>query len=365
MGPNTMLYVQTSQCQMLQDGQFDTAYHEHVSFFSGHSFQKAAQLSGLTIANFELTPIHGTSCLVTLKKSRMRNVISQTLTQRLNLEKKEGITTDFLNTKYRERALQTRRWIIDKLLGLGSNGFTIGAYGAAAKAMVLLHFLLEDRALNSSMISFDVDDAPLKQNRFCPGTDIPVVSTNGLPQLTANKEKVVFLILAWNFWDEIASNIHRHLRSKFDNVICILPFPTPRLLMLSLQPLHIDTLSLMKFRPSKAPSFPRRRRVLLITHFYNEEFLLPFWIRHHSSMFDRAILINHGSTDRSVEIIKNQAPVSWKVVSGNIAKGFTAQGTDIEVEWYEGLYPNDWKIALTITEFIVSPDLRGRLFSYD
>ena len=59
MGPKTKLYIQTSQCNMQQLGQFDTVYHEHISFFTGHSFQKAAKLSGLEVTSFETTPIHG------------------------------------------------------------------------------------------------------------------------------------------------------------------------------------------------------------------------------------------------------------------------------------------------------------------
>ena len=43
MGDRTKLYVQTSQCQMHQQGQFDTAYHEHLSFFTSHSLVRAAR----------------------------------------------------------------------------------------------------------------------------------------------------------------------------------------------------------------------------------------------------------------------------------------------------------------------------------
>ena len=60
-------YIQTSQCNMQQLGEFDTIYHEHISFFTGHSFYKAATLAELEVAKFETTPIRGTSCLVTLE----------------------------------------------------------------------------------------------------------------------------------------------------------------------------------------------------------------------------------------------------------------------------------------------------------
>jgi nucleoside-diphosphate-sugar epimerase/ubiquinone/menaquinone biosynthesis C-methylase UbiE len=53
MGPNTKLYLQTSQCEMYESGQFDTVYHEHVSFFTAHSFRYAAALAGLKVRSRE------------------------------------------------------------------------------------------------------------------------------------------------------------------------------------------------------------------------------------------------------------------------------------------------------------------------
>jgi len=35
----------------------------------------------------------------------------------------------------------------------------------------------------------------------------------------------------------------------------------------------------------------RRRRVMLLSHFYNEALLLPHFVRHHAHMFDHAVLI--------------------------------------------------------------------------
>ena len=54
--------------------QFDTVYHEHVSFFTAHSSHKIAELVELKIVNFEITPIHGRSCLMTFKRVDNSNV---------------------------------------------------------------------------------------------------------------------------------------------------------------------------------------------------------------------------------------------------------------------------------------------------
>lgn len=89
----------------------------------------------------------------------------------------------------------------------------------------------------------------------------------------------------------------------------------------------------------------------VITHFYNEEYLLPWWIKHHLKLFDYGVLINHGSTDNSVEIIRSLAP-HWRIVNSKLTE-FDAFLTDYEVMEYELQLPPCWKIALTITEFLM------------
>ena len=143
MGPNTRLYLQTSQCQMHQEGQFDTAYHEHISFFTGHSFRKAAELSGLDILNFELTPIHGTSCLVTFKRSDAPapETPQPGIQPRIDLERSELIHTDMFYDMFNLRAQKIRSWLDKQLTDQYRSGHQIGMYGAAAKGMVLLQFI--------------------------------------------------------------------------------------------------------------------------------------------------------------------------------------------------------------------------------
>jgi hypothetical protein len=88
----------------------------------------------------------------------------------------------------------------------------------------------------------------------------------------------------------------------------------------------------------------------VITHFHNEEYLLPWWLDHHTKLFDYGILIDHGSTDNSVEICMQLAP-HWRVVKSNLFE-FDAFLTDFEVMSYEQQITG-YKIALTITEFFV------------
>lgn len=104
-----------------------------------------------------------------------------------------------------------------------------------------------------------------------------------------------------------------------------------------------------------------KSKTLLISHFFNEEFLLPYWIMHHAPMFDEVILINYSSTDSSVELIKKLAPKHWRIVDSR-NEFFDAVACDDEVFDVGKMYPDDiWKIALTTTEFIVWPDMKKDL----
>ena len=88
----------------------------------------------------------------------------------------------------------------------------------------------------------------------------------------------------------------------------------------------------------------------LFSHFYNEEYLLPWWCEHHKKIFDQALLINYDSTDRSVEIIKDICP-DWLIVD-SVNKSFDAQKIDVEVMHYESKVFG-WKASLNTTEFLV------------
>ena len=100
----------------------------------------------------------------------------------------------------------------------------------------------------------------------------------------------------------------------------------------------------------------------LISHFYNEEFLLPFWINHHKSLFESAIMIDYSSTDRSVEIIRELAP-EWKIVTTR-NRYFDGAVIDSEVMDIESTITG-WKMCLNTTEFLLCSDLENYLIDFE
>lgn len=232
MGPATRLYLQTSQCEMYDTGQFDTVYHEHVSFFSAHSFAAMADLAGLAVVGFEKTPIHGVSCLVTLMRREAPAPPAAALLDALARESAQGLTSDFFYHRYRGQALGMRAWMHTTLSELAAAGYELAGFGAAAKGMVLLHYLLSvpGRAWE---LSFVVDESPFKQHTFCPGTTIPVLPSSALLRRDAARP-LALVVLPWNFCDEILRKVATALRnSSAKEFFAVVPFPQQRLLRVS------------------------------------------------------------------------------------------------------------------------------------
>lgn len=92
----------------------------------------------------------------------------------------------------------------------------------------------------------------------------------------------------------------------------------------------------------------------LISHFWNEAFLLPYWLRHHYPLFDHGVLLDYGSTDGSADIARTLAP-GWEVRPSR-NEWFDARDVDAEVMAVEREF-GGWKLVLNTTEFAVCHDL--------
>ena len=91
-------------------------------------------------------------------------------------------------------------------------------------------------------------------------------------------------------------------------------------------------------------------RKTLLCHFYNEEWMLPWFLNHHRQIFDHGVMIDYHSTDRSVDIIRKICP-TWDIISTR-NPDFQADMIDVEVNDLEANI-NGWKICLNVTEQLI------------
>jgi hypothetical protein len=99
-----------------------------------------------------------------------------------------------------------------KINRLKKLGKIIGGYGAAAKTTTLLNYF----DIDYKKLDFIVDDNPLKQNLYTPGTGIKIVRSN---YIYKNKIDYIF-VLSWNYYNSIKL-LHRKFISHGGKILKI------------------------------------------------------------------------------------------------------------------------------------------------
>ena len=346
MGPNTTLYVQTSQANMIELGQFDTAYHEHMSFFTVNSMMEAAQMAGLQLCEVEKVPVHGTSYVFTIRLPSPEHP-DVTKSEIYLYEQSIGLYDELMYYVYVEKIKRLKVWLLSEVKKLHAQGVRIAGYGAAAKGMTILNYIG-----GIGEMEYIADDSPVKHGYYATNNAYLITPP---AKLAEHDGPLAVIVFAWNFLPEITEKIRKIRAGKETYLLA----PYPRNTMLHISP----TAEIRKVYEEVDTRYNRdslHHNTILISHFYNEEALLTQWIRHHAPLFDCAVLINHKSTDASVAVIKREMPESWNVVDTWLPD-FCAMNTDIEVSQYENSFSNNhWRLALTTTEFLFTVGLRRR-----
>lgn len=160
---------------LLRENQFDTIYHEHLSYFTYEPLHHLFATSPFELYRIDSSTIHGGSMRIYVRR---REPLLEQFTQATK------------NIRTALRILLTEK---------KADGKKIVAFGAAAKGMVLLNYC----GLDSSIIDYIADGTPYKQGKYAPGVGIPIVSEK---ELLAQPPDIV-LILAWNFKEEILEKL--------------------------------------------------------------------------------------------------------------------------------------------------------------
>jgi novobiocin biosynthesis protein NovU/D-mycarose 3-C-methyltransferase len=195
--------------------EYDTVYHEHLSYFSVRSLLHLCERVGLAAVRIDRVPVHGGSLRLYLSRSAGSHS-----PEVRTLEREEvaaGITGADRYHRFARDVEAGRTELVALLQGLAADGKRVAGYGAPAKGNTLLNYC----GVDTRLLPYTVDRNPLKVGLFTPGTHIPVRDVS-----TLSKERPDYvLILAWNFADEIMDQqrAHREHGGRF-----ILPVPRPQ-----------------------------------------------------------------------------------------------------------------------------------------
>ncbi|WP_243439162.1 class I SAM-dependent methyltransferase [Fundidesulfovibrio soli] len=189
--------------KLLRLGQFDTVYHEHYSYLSLRTVCAIFESEGLRAWHVEQLPTHGGSLRVygcRRDSSRARNA---SVSRVLETERRFGLDRMETYGGLQAKADRIKDDLLAALIRLKRRGLRLAAYGAAAKGNTLLNYA----GIRADLVPYVCDAAPSKQNRFLPGSRLPI-----LPVETLREDKPdVILVLPWNIVSEIVEH-HGYVR---------------------------------------------------------------------------------------------------------------------------------------------------------
>jgi len=211
MDDDSRLYIQTSQAHMVQNNQFDTVYHEHISFFNINSMNELVKRTNLNLIDVIKTPVHGVSYLFVLSKKKMNEHRVQNL---IDTERETGLYSQKTYDDYKRNILNIVE-SFKKVVKHVQGEYPVIGYGAAAKGNTFLNFA-------DIKLDYVIDDNELKQGLYTPGTNIEIKSVELLKEYSED-DRILFVPLAWNFYDEIRKRIKNVRDNKNDRFLKYFP----------------------------------------------------------------------------------------------------------------------------------------------
>jgi SAM-dependent methyltransferase len=196
MDDESLLFVQTSQAEMINQNQFDTIYHEHLSFFNINSFNELSKRTKLNLVNVIKSPVHGISYIFVLSKKQFNKALVKNL---IDVERENGLLSKSTYETYKNNVLKIVQEFTNTINTYKASGYKIVGYGAAAKGMTFLNFA-------NVKLDYIIDDNELKQNLYTPGTNIQIKPASFI-NTYEDTDKILFVPLAWNFFKEIKTRI--------------------------------------------------------------------------------------------------------------------------------------------------------------
>ncbi len=186
--------------RLMEGNQFDTIYHEHFSYFSLSTARRIFAAHGLTLFDVEELPTHGGSLRIYGRRATGTGPqAGGAVAELLAREAAVGLETVAPYLVFGDRVAETKRKLLEFLIGARREGARIAGYGAPGKGNTLLNYC----GIRTDFLDYTVDRNPYKHGRFTPGTHIPIHP----PSMLAETRPDYILILPWNIKDEIIAQL--------------------------------------------------------------------------------------------------------------------------------------------------------------
>lgn len=200
--------------RLLERNQFDTIYHEHFSYLSLHAVIRIFESVGLEVWHVEELSTHGGSLRIYGAHANEHRKVMSSVADILTQEIKQGLKKLETYTSFQLKANKIKNDFLEFLISQSKLGKKVVGYGAAAKGNTLLNYA----GIKTDLMDFICDAALAKQNKFMPGSHIPIVS----PDILKNAQIDYLVIFPWNITSEVTT---QNIELKQDGVQFVTAVP--------------------------------------------------------------------------------------------------------------------------------------------
>ena len=198
---------------VIEGGQFDTIYHEHLRTYSLRSLIKLFKPYDFTVTDVERGDRYGGNIRVHVTKGKGRRV-SRNVANLLKLEKRAGLDKLRTYRKFAERVGEARIAFMDFIIKVKKSGKSIVGKSSPGRASTLLNYY----GIGPDLLPYLAElPTSLKLGMYLPGKHIPVVDE----KILFKEQPDYVVLLSWHYADFIMKRLkNAGLRSDF-----VLPLP--------------------------------------------------------------------------------------------------------------------------------------------
>jgi hypothetical protein len=202
---------------VIQGGQFDTIYHEHLRTYSLRSLIALFNQYDFTVTDVERGDRYGGNLRVHVTKGKGRPV-GPNVAKLLKAEKTAGLDKLVTYQKFARRVQKARLEFMDFLIKVKKSGKSIVGKSCPGRASTLLNYYGVDTEYIPYLAELPTS---LKLGMYLPGKHIPVVHE----RILFKEQPDYVVILAWHYADAIMKRLKAAgLRSDF-----VIPLPDLRI----------------------------------------------------------------------------------------------------------------------------------------
>ena len=172
--------------------QFERFYFDRPFYYSLLTIQILFQQVGMSLVNVEHINTHGGSLRCYIKNSKDEKTSS--LVKDIINKEKENLKFETFKI-FQKNIIKETKNLKEKLNYFKKSNKKVIGYGAPARVSTITNFA----NIDYNDINFIIDDSPLKQDRYTPGTHIPIISRE---KLKSNKIDII-IVFAYEYFKEI------------------------------------------------------------------------------------------------------------------------------------------------------------------